>query len=161
MLVFIAVVVALIGFVAMSRPFKIVFALYVGYFVYYIYLYGGKADLEQASTFLTLISGGIGLLVLGGVLGAMRSAADSEQQYGHQRKKVLLFLLKFGGVYVLMTQLATVGLFLASSGRSWEDWIAASFLVKVMPYKWVAFLLLIAVFYWVKNAIVKRSWVKA
>ncbi|CAI8987033.1 hypothetical protein [Pseudomonas sp. IT-P294] len=160
MLVFIAFVVALIGFVAMSRPFKIVFALYVGYFVYYLYLYAGKADIEQASTFLTLITGGIGLLIVGGVMGAMRSAAESEQQYVDQRKKVLLFLLKFGGAYVLMTQLATVGLFLAGNGRSWEDWIAASFLVKVTPYKWVAFVLLIAVFYCVKNAIAKRSWVK-
>ena len=56
MLVFIAIIVALIGFAAMSRLFKAVLALYVGC----LYLYGGRADMEQASTFLALMAGALG-----------------------------------------------------------------------------------------------------
>lgn len=56
MLVFIAIIVALIGFATMSRLFKAVLALYVGC----LYLYGGRADMEQASTFLALMAGALG-----------------------------------------------------------------------------------------------------
>lgn len=43
MLIFIAIVVALIGLSGMSRPLKIGFVLCMG-LIYYIYLCGGKAD---------------------------------------------------------------------------------------------------------------------
>ena len=69
MLIFIGIVAALIGFVMMSRPFKMGFALYLAFLGYYIYLYGGKADLEEASTALSLVSGAVGLLILGAELG--------------------------------------------------------------------------------------------
>lgn len=42
----------------MSRLFKPVFTLYVGYFVHRIHLYGGRTDQEQTSIFLTRITGG-------------------------------------------------------------------------------------------------------
>lgn len=75
MVVVIGIVVALIGFAMMSRPFRIGFALYLAFLAYYIYLHGGKGDLEEASTALSLVSGAVGLLVLGAVLGGIRSSA--------------------------------------------------------------------------------------
>ncbi|TWR93278.1 hypothetical protein FJD38_06615 [Pseudomonas saxonica] len=86
MLVFIAIIVALIGFAAMSRLFKTVLSLFVGYFVYCLYLHGGRADLEQASIFLTLMAGGIDLLILGGVRAVDRSVLWREKRY---RKPIL------------------------------------------------------------------------
>ena len=47
MLIFIAIVVALIGLSGMSRPLKIGFLLCMGLLIYYAYLYGGKADLAR------------------------------------------------------------------------------------------------------------------
>ena len=41
-MVVIGLVIALIGFAIMSRPFKIGFGLYLAFLAYYIYLYGGK-----------------------------------------------------------------------------------------------------------------------
>ncbi|AIG03218.1 hypothetical protein HZ99_13980 [Pseudomonas fluorescens] len=43
-LIFIAILVALIGFSGISRPLKIGFVLCMGLLMYYIFLYGGKAD---------------------------------------------------------------------------------------------------------------------
>lgn len=48
MLIFISIVAALIGFAVMSRPFKIGFTLFLAYLAHYIYLNGGKGDLEEA-----------------------------------------------------------------------------------------------------------------
>ncbi|WP_442112026.1 hypothetical protein [Pseudomonas sp. NUPR-001] len=42
MVAVIGIVVALIGFAMMSRPFRIGFALYLAFLAYYIYLYGGN-----------------------------------------------------------------------------------------------------------------------
>ncbi|WP_247254594.1 hypothetical protein [Pseudomonas moorei] len=156
MLIFIGIVAALIGFTMMSRPFKVGFALYLAFLAYYVYLYGGKADLAQASTGLSLIFGAVGLLILGAVLGGIRSGADSEAQYLAKRKRVLLFLLKFGGAYVLFTQVLTVVLFLAGGGRSWDDWTAAGLMVKVLPFKWVGYLVMLGGYYWLKGK-VERS----
>ena len=44
MLIFIAVVVALIGLSGMSRPLKIGVVLCMGLLIYCVYLYGGRAD---------------------------------------------------------------------------------------------------------------------
>ncbi|HJH19848.1 MAG TPA: hypothetical protein K8W20_14160 [Pseudomonas lactis] len=151
MVVVIGIVVALIGFAMMSRPFRIGFALYLAFLAYYIYLHGGKGDLEEASTALSLVSGALGLLVLGAVLGGIRSSAGSESEYIAKRKRVWIFLLKFGGAYVVFTQLLTVALFLGGGGRSWDDWTAAGFIVKLLPYKWVGYLLMLGGYYWLKG----------
>jgi len=151
MLIFIGIVAALIGFAMMSRPFKMSFALYLAFLGYYIYLYGGNADLEEASTALSLVSGAAGLLILGAVMGGIRSGADSESEYIAKRKRVWIFLLKFGGAYVVFTQLLTVALFLSGGGRSWDDWTAAGFMVKLLPYKWVGYLLILGGYYWLKG----------
>jgi len=156
MLMFIGIVAALIGLAMMSRPFKIGFALYLAFLAYYIYLYGGKADLAQASTALSLIFGGVGLLILGAVLGGMRSSAGSESEYIAKRKRVLLFLLKFGGAYVVLTQVMAVVLFLSMGGRSWDDWTAAGVTVKLLPYKWVVYLLMLGGYYWLKGKVEQR-----
>lgn len=147
----IGIVVVLIGFAMMSRPFRIGFALYLAFLVYYVYLYGGKGDLAEASTALSLVSGAVGLLVLGAVLGGIRSSAGSESEYIAKRKRVWFFLLKFGGAYVVFTQLLTVALFLGGGGGSWEDWTAAGFMVKLLPYKWVGYLLMLAGYYCLKG----------
>lgn len=47
----------------MSRPFKIGFGLYLAFLAYYIYLYGGKGGLEEASAAFSLVSGAVALLV--------------------------------------------------------------------------------------------------
>ena len=47
MLIFIAIVVALIGLSGMSRPLKIGFLLCMGLLIYFLYLYGGKTDLAR------------------------------------------------------------------------------------------------------------------
>lgn len=151
MVVVIGIVVALIGFAMMSRPFRIGFALYLAFLAYYIYVHGGKGDLEEASTALSLVSGAVGLLVLGAVLGCMRSSTGSESEYKAKRKRVWIFLLKFGGAYVVFTQLLTVALFLSGGGRSWGDWTAAGFMVKLLPYKWVGYLLMLGGYYWLKS----------
>lgn len=151
MVVVIGIVVALIGFAMMSRPFRIGFALYLAFLAYYIYLYGGKGDLAEASTALSLMSGAVGLLVLGAVLGCIRSSAGSESEYIAKRKRVWIFLLKFGGAYVVFTQLLTVALFLSSGGRSWDDWTAAGLMVKLLPYKWIGYLLMLGGYYWLKG----------
>ncbi|MBH3430216.1 hypothetical protein [Pseudomonas alkylphenolica] len=151
MVAVIGIVVALIGFAMMSRPFRIGFALYLAFLAYYIYLYGGKGDLAEASTALSLVSGAVGLLVLGAVLGGIRSSAGSESEYIAKRKRVFMFLLKFGGAYVVFTQLLTVAFFLGGGGRSWDDWTAAGFVVKLLPYKWVGFLLMLGGYYWLKG----------
>ncbi|EJN37898.1 hypothetical protein PMI38_02629 [Pseudomonas sp. GM84] len=151
MLAFIGIVAALIGFAMMSRPFKIGFGLYLAYLAYFIYQHGGNADLEEASTLLSLVSGAAGLLVVGAVLGGMRSGAGSEAEYRAKRKRVSLFLLKFGGAYVVFTQLLTLALFLGGGGHSWDDWTAAGFMVKLLPYKWVGFLLMLGGYYWLKG----------
>ncbi|MGJ7515467.1 hypothetical protein ACSFE6_14200 [Pseudomonas baetica] len=156
MLIFIGIVAALIGFAMMSRPFKLGFGLYLAFLAYYIYLYGGKADLAQASTGLSLIFGAVGLLILGAVLGGIRSGAESEAQYLAKRKRVLLFLLKFGGAYVLFTQMLTVALFLVGGGRSWDDWTAAGLAVKLLPFKWVGYLLMLGGYYWLKGKAEER-----
>ncbi|WP_397449955.1 hypothetical protein [Pseudomonas sp. NA-150] len=156
MLMFIGLIAALGGFAVMSRPFKIGFGLYVGYLIYYIYLYGGRADLAQASTGLSLIFGAVGLLILGAVLGTMRAGAGSEADYLVKRKRVLMFLLKFGGAYVLMTQVLTVGLFLIGGGRSWDDWTGAGLMVKLLPYKWVGYLLMLGGYYWLRGKVEAR-----
>ena len=147
MLIFIGIVAALIGFAMMSRPFKMFFALYLAFLGYYIYLYGGNADLEEASTALSLVSGAVGLLILGAVMGGIRSGANSEAEYIAKRKRLWIFLLKFGGAYVVFTQLLTVALFLSGGGRSWDDWTAAGFMVKLLPYKWVVYLLILGGYY--------------
>ena len=123
----------------------------MAYLAHYIYLNGGKGDLEEASTALSLVSGAVGLLILGAVLGGMRSGSSSESEYTAKRKRVLIFLLKFGGAYVVFTQLLTVALFLCGGGRSWDDWTAAGFMVKLLPYKWVGHLLILGVYYWLKG----------
>jgi len=151
MLAFIGIVAALIGFAMMSRPFKIGFGLYLAYLAYFIYQHGGNADLEETSTLLSLVSGAAGLLVVGAVLGGMRSGAGSEAEYLAKRKRVCLFLLKFGGAYVVFTQLLTLALFLGGGGHSWDDWAAAGFMVKLLPYKWVGFLLMLGGYYWLKG----------
>ena len=63
MVVVIGLVIALIGFAIMSRPFKIGFGLYLAFLAYYIYLYGGKGGLEEASTAFSLVSGAVALVV--------------------------------------------------------------------------------------------------
>lgn len=151
MLIFVGLIAALCGFAAMSRPFKIGFGLYAAYLIYYVYLYGGRADLEQASTFLSLVFGAAGLLILGSVLGVMRSGAASEAGYLVKRKRLLMLLLKFGGAYVVMTQVLTVVLFLAGGGSSWDDWTAVSLMVKLLPYKWVGYLVILGGYYWLKG----------
>lgn len=77
-MVFLVIIVALIGFAVMSRLFKTVHALCVGYC---LYLYGGIADLKQASTYVKLMTGGIGLLILGGVRPVDRSVVWREERY--------------------------------------------------------------------------------
>ena len=63
-MVVIGLVIALIGFAIMSRPFKIGFGLYLAFLAYYIYLYGGKGGgVEEASTAFSLVSGAVALLV--------------------------------------------------------------------------------------------------
>jgi hypothetical protein len=151
MVVVIGLVIALIGFAIMSRPFKISFGLYLAFLAYYVYLYGGKGGLEEASTALSLVSGAVGLLVLGAVLGGIRSSAGSESEYSAKRKRVWIFLLKFGGAYVVFTQLLTVALFVGSGGHSWDDWVAAGFMVKLLPYKWLGYLLMLGGYYWLKR----------
>lgn len=47
MLIFIAIVVALIGLSGMSRPLKIGVVLCTGLLIYFVYLYGSKADLAR------------------------------------------------------------------------------------------------------------------
>lgn len=47
MLIFIAILVALIGFSGISRSFKIGFVLCMGLLIYFLYLYGGKTDLAR------------------------------------------------------------------------------------------------------------------
>ncbi|MFJ1573934.1 hypothetical protein ACIOAU_20440 [Pseudomonas sp. NPDC088322] len=147
----IGIVIALIGFAMMSRPFKIGFALYLASLGYYICLYGGDGELEEVSTALSLVSGAVALLVIGAVLGGIRSSAGSEAEYIAKRKRVWIFLLKFGGAYVVFTQLLTVVLFLGGGGRSWEHWTTAGLMVKLMPYKWVGFLLMLGGYYWLKG----------
>lgn len=156
MLIFLGLVVALCGFAAMSKPFKIGFGIYVSYLIYYLYLHGGRADLEQASRALSLVLGAAGLLILGSVLGVMRSGAASEAQYLVKRKRMLMFLLKFGGAYVVMTQVLIVVLFLSGGGRSWDDWTAASFMVKLLPYKWLGFLVMLGGYYWLRSKVEER-----
>ena len=46
-MVVIGLVIALIGFAIMSRPFKIGFGLYLAFLAYYIYLYGGKGGVGR------------------------------------------------------------------------------------------------------------------
>ena len=104
----IGIVITLIGFAMMSRPFKIGFALYLASVVYYICLYAGNGELEEVSTALSLVSGIVALLVIGAVLGGIRSSTGSEAEYIAKRKRVWIFLLKFGGAYVVFTQLRCV-----------------------------------------------------
>lgn len=156
MLIFVGIVAALIGFAMMSRPFKLGFALYLAFLAYYIYLYGGRADLEQASTALSLIFGAVGLLIFGAVMGGIRSSVGSESEYIASRKRLWIFLLKFGGAYVVFTQLLTVVLFFAGGGRSWHDWTAAGLMVKLLPYKWVGYLLMLGSYYWLKGKTKER-----
>ncbi len=83
-----------------------------------------------------------------------RSSSESEpseSEYIAKRKRVWIFLLKFGGAYVVFTQLLTVALFLGGGGRSWDDWTAAGFIVKLLPYKWVGYLLMLGGYYWLKG----------
>lgn len=86
----------------------------------------------------------------------MRSGAGSEAEYLVKRKRVLMFLLKFGGAYMVMTQVLAVVLFLAGGGRTWDDWTAAGLMVKLLPYKWVGYLLMLGGYYWLKGKIEDR-----
>lgn len=47
MLILIAIAVVLIGLSGMSRPLKIGVVLCMGLLIYFVYLYGGKADLAR------------------------------------------------------------------------------------------------------------------
>mgnify|MGYP003604407850 CR=1 FL=1 len=151
MVVVIGLVIALIAFVMMSRRFKIGFVLYMAFLAFYLFQCAGTGDLAEVSTALSLVSGAVGLLVLGAVLGGIRSGTGSESVYLAKRKRVWIFLLKYGGAYVVFTQLLTAACFFGGGGNSWSDWTTAGFAVKLLPYKWVGFLLMLGGYYWLKG----------
>lgn len=62
---------------------------------------GAGPEFDELKTALTLFTANIGGLILAIVLGIMRLKSESEDQYIERRKKLFLFLFKWGGIYTI------------------------------------------------------------
>lgn len=152
----IAVLLGLGAFLAMSRPFKI-FTIAVPVFVGGL-LVLGKGDSQLAAWvfskllpininplkyLMTLLSTYIGVVVVGAILGIMRSSAPDEISYKADRKSFLVWLLKWGSVFALFREmLAWIISVLFFDGDTDAGW----FLTRAAtPHVLVAFLIFLAI----------------
>ena len=62
---------------------------------------GAGPEFDEIKIALTLFNANVGGLVLAIVLGIMRHKSENEAQYLARRKKLFLFLFKWGGIYTV------------------------------------------------------------
>lgn len=76
-------------------------SLYYWYSIAAVFNGGINPEFEEIKFAYTLISANIGGLILGIVLGIIKHKSEGEEQYTARRKKLFLFLLKWGGIYAI------------------------------------------------------------
>jgi hypothetical protein len=135
------------AFVVMSAPFRAVFALSLGGFVYHVLStqrgFFAQVDEQQLTIFLHLYSAIVGVFLLGTAMGIMRLTSKTREIYTERRKKLLLFLGKWGVIYVLFALTVTWLI-----DQILHDSFGAFLLVK--RYGMMGFLMLVAAIYLIK-----------
>lgn len=91
----------------LSKTSKIVLSvllictLYYWYSISQVFHGGAGPEFDEIKIALTLFNANVGGLVLAIVLGIMRHKSENEAQYLARRKKLFLFLFKWGGIYTV------------------------------------------------------------
>lgn len=137
------VLLALGGFMLMSRAFKVIFIVYVAGSVLFTISVAGHASLGESLAVLNLAFGAIGLLAFGAIW--------SQIEARESKRKFVMFVLKYGFVYLTLITGAKLALFLYSGSYTSESWDGISALVALVPYKWLVFLIVVALYHGSRN----------
>ncbi|WP_059441502.1 hypothetical protein [Comamonas sp. E6] len=136
----------LIAFTLMSKVSRVVMLTVVGISaVYVIWLKKyGDINFSQLKSIFQLLSINIGVLILGAIWGIMESMSNSDEEYRCRRQKFLIFLSKWGAIYLVYNFLGTkifniyfkdetAGFFVM---RFFGGYVFAAFFVLYYLYRW-------------------------
>lgn len=125
-------------FFRMPRTNKLFLLICIGFFLHEIRQNNlGLIDIDSNPLYLfKLFSAVVAIFVLLATLSFAETKSD--------KKSVLMFFLKFGGIYVAMITVMKLIVF-ASTGFNPESWKHADLLISIMPYKWVFFIIILLI----------------
>lgn len=157
----VAVILGMIGFALMSRPFKIVAilgVLFVGVILLNLklgvrllprevmyWLAGVFEGVQGFKLGMALFNSYMGLIGLGVLLGIIRRVSSTPERYADRRKALLIFLIKWGGLFlafrVVVEWLLELGVVDKGMGwvvtRAYSMPVFIAFVVLVVLFKWI------------------------
>ncbi|RZF80539.1 hypothetical protein EXT46_10990 [Pseudoalteromonas sp. CO325X] len=148
----IGLIVILIAWVIMPKRIKQLCGLLVVVTIIYginiKFIQGGMQSFSEFTTLMFLFTAIVGLLIFGMVLGLLKETSSSHASYLEKRDKIISFIVKWGGLYLLITFTFRLCIFLAY-GANADAWDLSWIITKV--YGTGVFVFCIGAYYYVKS----------